>query len=202
MALLILFGFIAGAATAVSPCVLPVLPVALSAGRHRWPSPADRHRRRADRFLHVRDRRARLRDRRPWPARRPGPRPRDHRPARLRHHAARPGAVDPVRGLPQPVDQPSAEVAAPATDSGRACGRRQPRPRLRALCRTDPRRGHHRLGIAALHRRTLAVALAYGLGSALVLYLLMIGGRQLVGPLGKRVPQFAIWAGSWSCSPC
>jgi cytochrome c biogenesis protein CcdA/thiol-disulfide isomerase/thioredoxin len=32
MALLILFGFLAGAATAVSPCVLPVLPVALSAG--------------------------------------------------------------------------------------------------------------------------------------------------------------------------
>jgi cytochrome c biogenesis protein CcdA/thiol-disulfide isomerase/thioredoxin len=30
--LLILFGFIAGAATAVSPCVLPVLPVVLSAG--------------------------------------------------------------------------------------------------------------------------------------------------------------------------
>lgn len=32
MILLILFGFIAGAATAVSPCVLPVLPVALSGG--------------------------------------------------------------------------------------------------------------------------------------------------------------------------
>jgi cytochrome c biogenesis protein CcdA/thiol-disulfide isomerase/thioredoxin len=32
MGLLIIFGFIAGAATAVSPCVLPVLPVALSAG--------------------------------------------------------------------------------------------------------------------------------------------------------------------------
>jgi cytochrome c biogenesis protein CcdA/thiol-disulfide isomerase/thioredoxin len=32
MALLIIFGFIAGAATAVSPCVLPVLPIALSAG--------------------------------------------------------------------------------------------------------------------------------------------------------------------------
>jgi cytochrome c biogenesis protein CcdA/thiol-disulfide isomerase/thioredoxin len=32
MALLIVFGFIAGAATAVSPCVLPVLPIALSAG--------------------------------------------------------------------------------------------------------------------------------------------------------------------------
>jgi cytochrome c biogenesis protein CcdA/thiol-disulfide isomerase/thioredoxin len=32
MLLLILFGFLAGAATAVSPCVLPVLPVALSAG--------------------------------------------------------------------------------------------------------------------------------------------------------------------------
>jgi cytochrome c biogenesis protein CcdA/thiol-disulfide isomerase/thioredoxin len=32
MALLVIFGFLAGAATAVSPCVLPVLPVALSAG--------------------------------------------------------------------------------------------------------------------------------------------------------------------------
>jgi cytochrome c biogenesis protein CcdA/thiol-disulfide isomerase/thioredoxin len=32
MPLLILFGFLAGAATAVSPCVLPVLPIALSAG--------------------------------------------------------------------------------------------------------------------------------------------------------------------------
>src|ERR1700749_1211028 len=32
MALLVLFGFIAGAATALSPCVLPVLPIALSAG--------------------------------------------------------------------------------------------------------------------------------------------------------------------------
>ena len=32
MVLLILFGFLAGAATAVSPCVLPVLPIALSAG--------------------------------------------------------------------------------------------------------------------------------------------------------------------------
>src|SRR3954452_10760708 len=32
MALLIIFGFVAGAATALSPCVLPVLPVALAAG--------------------------------------------------------------------------------------------------------------------------------------------------------------------------
>src|SRR5260221_14579264 len=32
MALLILFGFVAGAATALSPCVLPVLPIVLSAG--------------------------------------------------------------------------------------------------------------------------------------------------------------------------
>jgi cytochrome c biogenesis protein CcdA/thiol-disulfide isomerase/thioredoxin len=38
--LLILFGFVAGAATALSPCVLPVLPIALSAGAtggHRRP---------------------------------------------------------------------------------------------------------------------------------------------------------------------
>ncbi len=32
MLLLILFGFLAGAGTAVSPCVLPVLPIVLSAG--------------------------------------------------------------------------------------------------------------------------------------------------------------------------
>src|SRR5918995_5080818 len=32
MALLVLFGFVAGAATALSPCVLPVLPVALAVG--------------------------------------------------------------------------------------------------------------------------------------------------------------------------
>ena len=32
MVLLIIFGFVAGAATALSPCVLPVLPIALSAG--------------------------------------------------------------------------------------------------------------------------------------------------------------------------
>ncbi len=40
MVLLIIFGFVAGAATAVSPCVVPVLPVALSAGAtggHRKP---------------------------------------------------------------------------------------------------------------------------------------------------------------------
>jgi cytochrome c biogenesis protein CcdA/thiol-disulfide isomerase/thioredoxin len=32
MALLLIFGFVAGAATAVSPCVVPVLPIALSSG--------------------------------------------------------------------------------------------------------------------------------------------------------------------------
>jgi cytochrome c biogenesis protein CcdA/thiol-disulfide isomerase/thioredoxin len=40
MVLLIIFGFVAGAATAVSPCVVPVLPIALSAGAtggHRRP---------------------------------------------------------------------------------------------------------------------------------------------------------------------
>jgi cytochrome c biogenesis protein CcdA/thiol-disulfide isomerase/thioredoxin len=40
MGLLLIFGFIAGAATAVSPCVVPVLPIALSAGTtggHRKP---------------------------------------------------------------------------------------------------------------------------------------------------------------------
>src|ERR1700760_3272774 len=40
MVLLLIFGFVAGAATAVSPCVVPVLPIVLSAGAtggHRKP---------------------------------------------------------------------------------------------------------------------------------------------------------------------
>src|ERR1700742_521226 len=35
MLLLLIFGFVAGAATAVSPCVVPVLPIALSASATR-----------------------------------------------------------------------------------------------------------------------------------------------------------------------
>ena len=34
----------------------------------------------------------------------------------------------------------------------------------------------------------LAVALSYGIGSAAVLYVLMLGGRRLAAPLARRGP--------------
>ena len=77
--LLVLFALLAGAATALSPCVLPVLPVALSAG-------VTGGRRRPlgvvaglAALLHLRHRRARLRDRRARPAGRPAAQPGDRR---------------------------------------------------------------------------------------------------------------------------
>ncbi len=42
----------------------------------------------------------------------------------------------------------------------------------------------------------LAVALAYGLGSAVVLYLLMVGGRRVVAPLSRRGPGLQIALGA------
>ena len=42
----------------------------------------------------------------------------------------------------------------------------------------------------------LAVALSYGLGSAAVLYLLMIGGRRLTGPLTRRGPRLQMAMGA------
>ena len=87
MLLLILFAFIAGAATALSPCVLPVLPVVLSAGVTGGRAAA-RDRRRARALLHLRDRGAGLRDRRARAARRPPAHARDRRPARFRDLAA------------------------------------------------------------------------------------------------------------------
>ena len=106
MALLIIFGFVAGAATAVSPCVLPVLPIALSAG-------ATGGRRRplgivaglAVSFTFA-TRRAGLRDRRARPAQRPPAQAGDRRPARLRHRPPDPAAGRPARGLAQRLRRP------------------------------------------------------------------------------------------------
>ncbi|MFA9400081.1 MAG: cytochrome c biogenesis protein DipZ, partial [Acidobacteriota bacterium] len=42
----------------------------------------------------------------------------------------------------------------------------------------------------------LAVALSYALGSALVLYLLMLGGRKLTAPLSRRIPQLQAGMGA------
>ena len=47
MAFLVVFAFLAGAGTALSPCVLPVLPALLSAERDRRAAAAAGHRARA-----------------------------------------------------------------------------------------------------------------------------------------------------------
>ena len=72
MVLLVLFALVAGAGTALSPCVLPVLPAVLVGGGDRRSAAAARRRLRAGALLHVRDRRARLRDRGARAAERPG----------------------------------------------------------------------------------------------------------------------------------
>ena len=156
MALLILFGFVAGAGTALSPCVLPVLPVALSAG-------ATGGRRRPlgivvglTRIVHVRDRRARLPDRRARPAGRPAAHARDRVLLAFGVTLLVPSLAARVEGALSAV---AARLGArrprrvPATASAPACWSGLARARLRAVRRADPRRRDHRLGGAAVHRR-------------------------------------------------
>src|SRR5215203_1846597 len=102
MVLLIAFAFVAGVGTALSPCVLPVLPIALSAG-------ATGGSRRplgivvglAVTFTFA-TRRARLCDRRAGPARRPAPQHRDRRPDRFRADADAAAPLGQGRGVAQP----------------------------------------------------------------------------------------------------
>src|ERR1700761_1004122 len=99
MALLIIFGFVAGAATAVSPCVVPVLPLALSAGAAGGGAAPARGRRRAGRLLHLRALRAGLPDRGARTPQRPVAEHRDRRPLRLRHRPPDPTAGGAGRGV-------------------------------------------------------------------------------------------------------
>ena len=169
MALLMLFGFLAGAGTALSPCVLPVLPIALSAG-------ATGGRRRplgivaglAVSFTFA--------------------------TVALVYVISALGLPDDLLrklaiavllafGISLMIPPLAARIEATtsrfASRAGVAGGggdgfwsgcarRRQPRPRLRPLRRPDPRRRDHRLGLAALHRRPPR------------------GGAQLRDRLGRR----------------
>lgn len=189
MVLLIIFGFIAGAATAVSPCVLPVLPVALSAG-------ATGGRRRplgivaglvltftfaVVALVYVIDALGLPDD-------------------LLRSLAI---AVLLLFGLSLLVPAISSRVEGwisrftsrfqPKTGggdgfwSGTAIGASL--GLVYAPCAGPILAGV--ITVSASQPFTagrLAVALAYGLGSAMVLYLLMIGGRRLTAPLGRRTP--------------
>ena len=191
MALLILFGFIAGAATAVSPCVLPVLPVALSAGAtggHRRPIGIVAGLTVSFTFaivalVYVIDALGLPDD-------------------LLRNLAI---VVLLLFGITLLVPAFSTRFEGYLS---RLTSRFQPKSGtgdgfwsgvlvgaslglVYAPCAGPILAGV--ITVSASQSFTagrLAVALAYGLGSALVLYLLMIGGRRLIGPLSKRVPQF------------
>src|SRR6478672_7353686 len=122
MVLLILFGFVAGAGTALSPCVLPVLPAILSAG--------------------------------------------------LTGGRRRPLGV--VVGLALSFTFATVALVYVIDALG------LPDDLLRTLA------------IVVL----IAFALSYGIGSAAVLYLLMLGGRRLAAPLARRGPTLQIAMGA------
>ncbi len=189
MALLILFGFIAGAATAVSPCILPVLPVALAAGAtggRRRPAGIVAGLVASFTFATV----------------------------ALVYAIDALGLPDElVRnlailvlllfGISLLVPALSSRIEASVS---RFTGRFQPERSGEGfwsgtLVGTSlgfvyaPCAGPILAGVITVSASQpftagrLAVALAYALGSALVLYLLMLGGRKLTVPLSKRIPQ-------------
>jgi cytochrome c biogenesis protein CcdA/thiol-disulfide isomerase/thioredoxin len=189
MALLILFGFIAGAATAVSPCVLPVLPVALSAG-------ATGGRRRPFGIVvgltasftfatvvlvYVIDALGLPND-------------------LLRNLAI---VVLLLFGVSLLIPAVSSRLEGyissftsrfqPKTGSGDGFWSGTLVGASLGLVYA-PCAGPILAGVITVSASQpftagrLAVALSYGIGSALVLYLLMIGGRRLTGPLSKRTP--------------
>ena len=152
MTLLILFALLAGAGTALSPCVLPILPAVLSAGvtgGRRRPAGVVTGIVVAFTFatvalVYVIDALG--------PARRPGALDRDRHALRVRDRPARSSAGRPGRG----VHQPHRPRARPLEGRGllaRLPAGNEPGPGLRALRRADPGRGHHGLGVAGLHRR-------------------------------------------------
>jgi cytochrome c biogenesis protein CcdA/thiol-disulfide isomerase/thioredoxin len=189
MPLLILFGFIAGAATAVSPCVLPVLPVALSAGStggHRRPLGIIAGLTVSFTFATV----------------------------ALVYVIDALGLPDEIIrdfaivvliffGISLMVPSLSAWIEGRIS---RVVGRFGPRGEgdgfwsgtligaslglVYAPCAGPILAGV--ITVSASQSFTagrLLVAFSYGLGSALVLYLLMLGGRRLIEPLKRKVPQ-------------
>ena len=196
MALLILFGFIAGAATAVSPCILPVLPVALAAG-------ATGGRRRpigivaglVASFTFATVALVYAIDAFGLPD------------ELLRNLAI---LVLLLFGISLLVPALSSRIEASVS---RFTGRFQPERSADGFWSGTlvgvslgfvyaPCAGPILAGVITVSAAQpftagrLAVALAYALGSALVLYLLMLGGRRLTVPLSKRLPQLQAGMGA------
>ena len=187
MALLI-FSPCGGPATALSPCVLPVLPIALSAGAtggRRRPL-GDRHR--AGALVHVRHGRARLRDRRPRAAGRLPAQPSAiagllaFGVALLVPMAGRPLEASIGRLAPQGAQHQAGngEGFGSGLAGGPASGLYTPcaGPILACIITLS--------ALPGVHHRPAAAALAYAMGRAVVLYALMLGGRRLTRRLSRR----------------
>ena len=181
MILLLAFAFLAGAATAITPCVLPVLPALLSAsgtGGRRRPV-GDRPR--ADAHARDHDRRRRLGRRRRRRRRRHAADGRDRRAARCSGSRcscrARPsGSTLRLSFLQRLGAAPRRRrlLVGPA-------GRRRAGLRLRAVRRADPRRGDLRQRVVGHDRRRSSPSRSpTALGSAVVLLGLALGGRRVI----------------------
>ena len=171
-------GFAAGLITALSPCVLPVLPIVLAgSARRAAPTVRDRRRPRLELHgLHARGRRA---------ARRAGPpgglpaQPRDRAPLpRRRDAASRP------RRPPRRAPVPLVLTRRRPRRCGRLRPRARPRARLRAvrgpvLAAIDGRRGE-RLGCE--RRRGDARVRA---GARMPMLAIAIGGQRVAAPLAR-----------------
>jgi len=203
MALLILFGFLAGAGTALSPCVLPVLPIALSAG-------ATGGRRRplgivvgltasftfaTVALVYVLDALGLPND-------------------LLRTLAIVVllafGAALLVPPLAARLEGRLSRIAGRVGGIGGAARDGAPRDGFRSGLLVGaslglvyaPCAGPVLAGVITVSASQpftagrLAVAVAYGVGSALVLYLLMLGGRRLTAPLARRSGRLQVAMGA------
>ena len=198
MALLIVFAFVAGAATAVSPCVLPVLPVALSAGvtggRRR---PLGVVTGLALSFTFATVALVYVIDALGLPddlVRTAG----DRRAARVRPLAADPAARRPHRGRDR---QAGAGAARRPAGSGEGFGSGLVLGASLGLVYA-PCAGPILAGVITVSAAQtftagrLAVALAYGIGTAVVLYALMIGGRRLTRRLSGQSARLQLATGA------
>jgi cytochrome c biogenesis protein CcdA/thiol-disulfide isomerase/thioredoxin len=172
VALLILFGFLAGAGTALSPCVLPVLPVALSAGATggRW-RPLGVVVGLTASFTFATVALVYVID-----------------ALGLPDTLLRTLAIVVLLGFGVTLLVPPLAARVEGTMS-RVAARLGARP---ASTSGDGFGSGLLAGVITVSASQpftagrLAVALAYGIGSALVLYALMVGGRRLVAPLARR----------------
>ena len=153
MVVLLAFAFVAGAATAFVALRAAGAPRAAVGRRHGRGAAAARDRHRARALVHVRDRRARLCDRRAGASGRPPARRRDRGARRVRNRAGGPPALGTrgSRALPARPDRTG--LARRRWILVRPALGRQPRPGLRAVRGADPGRRDHRVRVAAVLRR-------------------------------------------------